>query len=225
MASKKSLLKKRKQAQKRRTYLNKIKVPKIENRYLMVNKKGNLVYTQDYYKSLKNNKSVEKEKEWLEHYRNEYNKMYNKYNKEEKKELVELVNRHQHSIRKVKEQQIKNKQLKQAIKQGKLINTTSSSDDIIILNRVNGATNFHNTVKVDEYLKSIAKIVNTSFDVIRDLIFPTYEEDSTYNDLQNLKEDSHTNFKEFINDLLNKKEIDKEQYNTLIQLEYQATHQ
>ena len=225
MASKKSLLKKRKQAQKRRTELNKIKVPKVESRYLMVNKKGNLVYTQDYYNSLKNNKSVEKEKEWLEHYKGEYNKMYNKYNKEERKELIELINRHQQSIKKVKEQQIKNKQLKQAIKQGKSINTTSSSDDVIILNRVNGATDFHNTVKVDEYLKNIAKIVGTSFDVIRDLIFPTYEEDSTYNDLQNLKEDCHSNFTDFINDLLDKNEIDKEQYNTLVQLEYQATHQ
>lgn len=203
-------LQKRKQAQQRRVDLKKAKTTLEGTGYFEIDNKGKLNFSNNYLKQ--DNSS---DKDWLQFYQDEYNKMYSKYNKKEKKELLNLIKKHSKSLDIIK----KNKENRQ-----KGINIISS-DDLIISNRLNGAVNLHNTKKIDTIVKDIADILNISFDETLNYIFPSFEEVSFYETKLQLKADAEKDFSSMVKEKLDNEEITEQQYNTVVQLQYQATHQ
>lgn len=209
MASKKNLLKKRKQAFNRRHPPQ--KTFKIESNYIGFNKKGEMILTDSFYKQAKKNTIVSAEKEKLMLYINEFNtENYNKKSKDYNS-LVKSINEHNKKTKAIQNtynqiQKTKQNRLKHNKK------STTNTKSIVTANRLRGARDLFNTVSIDEKIRELANMVNEDFEYIRDLIFPTFEENTSYEIMNNINSIHEQEFIDLLKDKLENNEINQETF-------------
>lgn len=239
MASKKSKLKKRKEAQKRR--IPKKEKIKLDSNFVTINKKGEMVYKNDYfyqkdkhtgirYINLDENiinmlsKKEQQKIQEIKQIKNVIDERMNEFNTERYKkgsadyiDLLKVMNTEnkeikQEKIRKLNFEKIKQNELKRDKK------THINDKDIIITTHLNRSDGVHNTTTIDNNIREIADLIDKEFVFVRDLMFPTYEENSSYENMMNLKENQEKDFTSYINDLFLNGDITDTTYNKILSL-------
>lgn len=209
MASKKNLLKKRKQAFNRRHPHQ--KTLKIESNYIGFNKKGEMILTDSYYKQAKKNTIVSAEKEKLMLYVNEFNiENYNKKSKDYSS-LVNSINEHSKKTKAILQTQQKIQKIKQNRLQ-KNKKSTTNTKSIVTSNRLRHAKNLFNTISIDRNIRELAENIGENFEFIRDLIFPTFDEQTSYEEMQNANSQHEQEFTDLLQDKLQNNKINEETF-------------
>lgn len=239
MASKKSKLKKRKEAQKRR--IPKKEKVKLNSDFVTINKKGEMVYKNDYFykkdkhtgiryidldeniinmlseKERKKIQEIKQIKNTIDERMNEYNTERYKKGSEDYNDLLKIMNNENKEIKQEKIRQLNFEKIKQnELKKDK--KNHSNDNDVIITTRLNGSSGVHNTTTIDNNIREIADLIDKEFIFVRDLMFPTYEENSSYENMINLKDNQEKDFTSYINDLFINGDITNDTYNKILSL-------
>lgn len=211
MASKKNLLRKRKQDFTRRN--QKIKLIQLDNYGVTFNKKREIVYN-GLINFKKESNTILNVKEDLDFLLNEYNTKKDKLTKEEKNEIIKDINTNIKVIRNIKQIQIKVKNTPNFTSNGNSNNV--NEDDEIIAMRLKGKSGIFNTFNIDNEVRKIANLLNISFEECLELIFPHFEENSNYEDMIKRNREITITFEEYVTNLKNKNIIDEETFDNVM---------
>lgn len=239
MASKKSKLKKRKEAQKRR--IPKKEKIKLNSDYVTINKNGEMVYKNDYFyqkdkhtgiryidldeniinmlskKEKQKVQEIKQIKNVIDERMNEYNTERYKKGSEDYNDLLKIMNNENKEIKQEKIRQLNFEKIKQnEFKRDK--KNHSNDNDVIITTRLNHSQDVHNTTSIDNNIREIADLIDKEFIFVRDLMFPSYEENSSYENMMNLKDNQEKDFSSYINDLFLNGDITNDTYNKILSL-------
>lgn len=217
MASKKNKLKKRKQDFTRRN--SKVKLLQIDNFVVKFNKNNDIVYN-DLINFKKENNSILNIKDDIDFLINEYNSNKNNLTKEQKNDIIKDINMNVKAIRNIKKIQskIKNTSKTKTIKISQKSNV--NENDVITYLRLKGNKGVYNTFNVDNEIRKIANLLNINFDECLNLIFPHFEENTSYIELIQKTKEAQITFEEYINNLKNSNEINEEIYENILMCLY-----
>lgn len=242
MASKKSKLKKRKQAQQRQINQKRPKEKHIlDHQYIKINKKGDLVFKNDYLFKKDKHSGVryidmtedviqqlpKKQQQKINLIRTKYdtisermfewNEEHYPKNSVEYNELVDILNDENKQLKRITERKIEFNKLKNK-EQNKSYKSSTNNEEVIKIQRLRGGSGIFNTISTDEKVKEISNLLDCEFNLVRDMIFPTFDEDTGYMEMQNIIDNNINDFETYVEDKYNKGDINKRTKNKIYSL-------